>query len=218
LRGSPVPVFVWVCIMMRDQQIAKALALLAPPVAQREECKYEIGRALDRIENTAGFARSCRVANSKNKGGLTSYYAALRRLRSACCALDPAIKPFFSFADSAYPTGEMLEKEIAKVEGFLNRPSASPRPHASRSKAAVKVAHNLLGWWNHEATVTRGGKWDKLAKILAGDLTADLFDHLRGFKRSPGPTSEKIRFKDGILYRSSGRQPGFNLPRYTSEE
>jgi hypothetical protein len=204
--------------MTRDQQVAKALALLAPPRAQREECRYEIRRALDRIEHTAAFARSCRVARSKNKGGLTSYYAALRRLRSAFSALDPAIKPFFCFAASAYITGEMLEKEIAKAEALLNRPSALPRRHASHSKAAVGAAHDLLGWWNHEAMVTRGGKWDKLAKILAGDLTADLYDHLRGLKRSPGPTIEKIRHKDGILYRSRGRQPGINLPRYTSEE
>jgi hypothetical protein len=141
-----------VCFMTRDQQVAKALALLAPPPAQREECKYEIRRALDRIENTAAFARSCRVANSKNKGGLTSYHAALRRLRFAFCALDPAIKPFFSFADSACTTGKMLEKEIAKAKGFLNRPSAPPRPHASHSKAAVGAAQDLLGRWNHAAT------------------------------------------------------------------
>jgi hypothetical protein len=204
--------------MTRDQQVAKALALLAPPPTQREECNYEIRRALDRIENATAFARSCRAANSKNKGGLTSYHAALRRLRSAFSALDPAIRPFFSFADSAYATGEMLDKEIAKAEGFLNRPPAPPRRHASRSKAAVGAAYDLLGWWNHEAMVTRGGKWDKLAKILAGDVTADLFDHLRGFKRSPGPTIEKIRYEDGTLYRSRGRQPGINLPRYTSEE
>ena len=203
--------------MTRDQQVAKALALLAPPPAQRKECRYEIRRALDRIENTDAFARSCRVASSKNKGRLTSYHAALWRLRNAFRALDPAIRPFFSFADSAYTTGKMLEKEIAKAEEFLKRPSAPPRRHASHSKAAVGAAHDLLGWWSHEATVTRGGKWDKLAKILAGDLTADLFDHMRGFKRSPGPTIEKIRYKDGILYRSRGRQPGINLPRYTSE-
>jgi hypothetical protein len=204
--------------MTRDQQIAKALALLAPPPAQREECKYEIARALDRIENTAGFARSCRVASSKNKGGITSYYAALRRLRSAFRALDPAIRPFFSLADPAYATGKMLEKEIVKAEKFLNRPSARPRPHASHSKAAVGAAHDLLGWWNHEATVTRGGKWDKLAKTLSGDLTVDVFEHLREFKQSPGQTIEKIRYKNGILYRSCGRQPGINLPRNTSEE
>jgi hypothetical protein len=81
----------------------------------------------------------------------------------------------------------------------------------------VRAAHDLLGWWRHEATVTRGGKCDKLAKILDGDLTTDLFDHLRGFKRSPGLTIEKVRYKNGILYRSRGRHPGINLPRYTSE-
>jgi hypothetical protein len=205
--------------MTRDHQIAQALALLAPPPAQREECKYELVRALDRIENTAGFARSCRVASSKNKGGIASYYAALRRLRSAFRALDPAIKPWFSFADPAYATGQALKKEITKVEKFLNRRSAPPRRHASHSKTAVRAAHDLLGWWNHEATVTRGKKWDKLAKILAGDLTVDLFEHLREFKRRPGPTIEKIRYKNGIiLYRSRGRQPGINLPRNTSEE
>jgi hypothetical protein len=204
--------------MTRDQQIAKALVLLAPPPAQREECKHEIVRALDRTENTAGFARSCRVASSKNKGGITSYYAALRRLRSAFRALDPAIRPFFSLADPAYATGEMLEKEIAKAEQFLNRPSARPRRHASHSKAAVRAAHDLLGWWNQEATVTRGGKWDKLAKILAGDLTVDLFEHLREFKRNPGLTIDKIRYENGILYRSRGRQPGINLPRNRSED
>ena len=204
--------------MTRNQQIAKALTLLTPPHAQREECRYEIVRALDRIENTAGFTRSCRMASSKNKGGITSYYAALRRLRSAFRALDPAIRDWFSLADPAYATGKALEKEIAKAEKFLNRRSARPRRHASHSKAAVGAAHDLLGWWNHEATVTRGGKWDKLAKILAGDLTVDVFEHLREFKRSPGPTIEKIRYKDGILYRSRGRQPGINLPRNTSEE
>jgi hypothetical protein len=204
--------------MTRDQQVAKALALLAPPPAQREECEYEIRQALDRIENSAAFAQSCRVSSSKNKGGLKSYHAALRRLRSAFRALDPAIRPFCSLADPAYISGKMLEKEITMVEALLNRPSAPPRRHASHSKAAVRAAHDLLGWWNHEATVTRGGKWDKLAKILAGDLTADLFDHLRGVKRSPAPTIEKIRYKDGILYRSRGRQPGINLPRDTSEE
>jgi hypothetical protein len=204
--------------MTRDQQIAKALALLAPSTAELKECKHEIGLALDLVKNNAASAQAFRAASSKNKGGLMRYYAALWRLRNAFNSLDPLIRPWFSLADPAYATGEALEKEIAKAEEFLNRRSAPPRRHASHSKAAVGAAHDLLGWWNHEATATRGGKWDKLAKILAGDLTVDLFEHLREFKRSPGRTIEKIRYKDGILYRSRGRQPGINLPRNTSEE
>jgi hypothetical protein len=204
--------------MTRAQQIAKALALLAPPPAELEECKHEIGLALDLVKNNAASAQAFRAASSKNKGGLMRYYAALWRLRNAFNSLDPLIRPWFSLADPAYATGKALEKEIAKAKEFLNRPSAPPRRHASRNQAAVAAAYNLLAWRNKKASVTRGGKWDKLAKILAGDLTVDLFEHLREFKRSPGRTIEKIRYKDGILYRSRGRQPGINLPRNTSEE
>ena len=57
------------------------------------------------------------------------------------------------------------------------------------------------------AAVTRGGKWAQLATILAGDRTVDLFDHLRKFKRSPGPTVEKVRGTNWILYRTRRRQP-----------
>jgi hypothetical protein len=92
--------------MTRDEQIAKALTLLAPPPAQQKECEHEISRALDRVENIVAFAQSCRAAGSKKKSGLANYCAALRRLRTASLALDPAIKPWFSFADPAYVTGQ----------------------------------------------------------------------------------------------------------------
>jgi hypothetical protein len=72
----------------------------------------------------------------------------------------------------------------------------------------VRVAHELLVWWNHEVPVTRGGKWEQLAKIVAGGLNVDFFEHLREFKRSRGPTIEKVRCQDGIVYQSRGRQPG----------
>jgi hypothetical protein len=117
--------------MTRDEKIAEALTLLAPPPAQQAECKQDICVGLERIENGAAFAQSCWAAGSKKRSGLASYYAALRRLRSAFSALDPAIKPWFSFADPAYFTGNALEKEIAKAEVFLNRPSMPPRRHAT---------------------------------------------------------------------------------------
>jgi len=55
--------------MTRDEQIAKALTLLAPPPAQQKECEHEISRALDRVENIVAFAQSCRAAGSKKKSG-----------------------------------------------------------------------------------------------------------------------------------------------------
>jgi len=192
----------------RDQQIRKARELLAPPPGERAECQYDIGLALDRVESGAAAARSFRVAGSKKgKAGLRRYCAALRRLRTAYRSLDPAIRPWFSLAETAYVAGKptVIDREIARAESFLDRPSPPPRRHASRNKAAVAAAYDLLQWWGHKAAVRRGGKWAQLAKILAGDRTVDLFDHLREFKRSPGPTIEKLRGADSIVYRTRRR-------------
>jgi hypothetical protein len=84
----------------------------------------------------------------------------------------------------------------------------SPRRDASRNKLAVAAAHDLLNWWGERTVVSRTGKWAQLAKILAGDMTVDLFDHLREFKRRPRPAIEKLRYADSIVYRTGRRQPG----------
>ncbi len=135
------------------------------------------------------------------------YYAALRRLRDAYHSLDPAIRPWFSLAETAYVSRKptVIDREIALAEAFLAQPSRSPRRDASRNKVAVEVANHLLDWWGHKASVTRGGKWEKLAKTLTGDPTTDLFDHLREFKRRPGLRIEKLRGSYSIVYRTSRR-------------
>ena len=197
--------------MTRDQQIRKALELLAPPPGQRRECRHDIGVALDRVEHRTATARSFRVARSKKgKEGVRRYYTSLRRLRDAYRSLDPAIRPWFSLAETAYIAGKptVIDREIAIAEAFLARPSPPPRRDASHNKAAVAVAYNLLGWWGYKAVVTRGGKWAQLAKVLTGDLTVDLFDHLREFKRGPHPSIEKVRGADFIVYRTRGRLSG----------
>lgn len=194
--------------MTRDQQIRKALELLAPPPGQRRECRHDIGVALDRVEHRTATARSFRVARSKKgKEGVRRYYTSLRRLRDAYRSLDPAIRPWFSLAETAYIAGKptVIDREIAIAEAFLARPSPPPRRDASHNKAAVAVAYNLLGWWGHKAVVTRGGKWAQLAKVLTGDLTVDLFDHLREFKRRPSRSIEKVRGPDWIVYRRRRR-------------
>ncbi len=195
-------------VLTRDQQIRKALELLAPPPGQRAECRHDIGVALDRVEYGAATARSFRVAGSKKgKAGVRRYYAALRRLRDAYRSLNPAIRPWFSLSETAYVVGSttVIDREIALAEAFLDRPSPPARRDASRNKVAVAVAKNLLDWWGHKAGVTRDGKWEKLAKILTGELTVDLFDHLREFKRRPGPSIEKVRGTHSIVYRTRRR-------------
>jgi hypothetical protein len=197
--------------MSRDQQIRKALQLLAPPAAEREECRHEICLALDRVEHVTALARSSRAGRSKKKGGLLRYHAALRRLLIAFDTLDPALRPWFSLPPRS-TTRSAIEAEIAKAESILAQPSAPPRRDGGRNKPAAEAAYDLLTWRGHSATLTRGGRWEKLAKILAGDLTVDLFDHLRKFRQKPGLSIEKVRLGEGrILYRSRRREPGIKL-------
>jgi outer membrane protein TolC len=192
-------------IVTRDQQIRKALEVLRPPAGERAECQHDIEVALDIFEQRAGAARSFRVANSKKgKAGLKRYHAALRRLRNAYQSLDPAIRPWFSLVETAYISGKptVIDREITISGAFLARPAASPRREASRNKAAAEVASYLLDWWGRKASATRGGEWEKLAKILTADLTVDLFDHLREFKRRGGARIEKLRRAHSLVYRT----------------
>jgi hypothetical protein len=191
----------------RDQQIRKALRLLAPPPGRRAECEHDIGLALDRVKRGFAAARSFRAAVSKKgKAGLRRYSAALRRLRSACNSLDPAIRPWLSLALCMKAID--LEREIKMAEALLDQRGPPPRRDGGRNKIAVAAAHDLLEWWGHKAAVTRGGKWAELAKILTDEPALDLFDHLRNFKRSPGPRVEKVRGAHSILYRTRRRDLG----------
>ena len=203
--------------MTKDQQIQKALKLLAPPAAEREVCLHEIRLALGRVENFTAFARASRASRSK-KGGLLPYHAALRRLLRAFDSLDPAIKPWFSLAHSGTTTTR-IKAEIATTEAFLKQPPVPPRRDGSRNKAAVAAAYDLLAWRGHNATVTRGGAWEELARILAGDLNIDLFEHLRKFKQSPRTIVEKVRVdSEDILYRSARPQPDIKSSRKKSDK
>jgi hypothetical protein len=173
-------------VMTRNQQVRRALELLAPRPHQRAECRHDIELMLKWIERSTATARTFRIASSKKgKAGVSSYYAALRRLRNAYHSLDPAIRPWFSLVETAYIIGKptIVEREIAIAELFLDRPSPPPRPDAARNKGAVAAAYHLLAWWGHKISITRSGKWAQLAKILTGDRTIDLFEHLREFSR-----------------------------------
>jgi hypothetical protein len=147
-------------MMNRDHQTRKALRLLAPPRPQRAECKHDIEVALDRVERHTAAARVFQVAGSKKgKAGVRRYSAALRRLRAAYHSLDPAIRPWFSLAETAYVRGmpTLIDREIDIAEGFLARPSPLQRRDASRNNAAVAAAYDLLTWWHSKPTVSRSG-------------------------------------------------------------
>jgi len=188
----------------REEQITAALELLPPQPPDRDECLHDVGVALDSVEFGAAAARSFRVAGSKEgRGKLQSYLAALRRVKIAYGALDPVIRPWFSLPQAD------IDREIVIAADFLARPSRrSGGSDASRNKAAVRVACDLLGWWDRKVTCTRGGEWAQLAAILAGDQDLDLFDHMCELKGSPAPILMKVRDANGSILKIACRPTG----------
>ena len=178
----------------RDIEMAEAL--LGLPVRERS---HEVELALERIEAGRDTAQCFQLAQStKDKGGVTRYYAGLRRLRAASNSLHPAIKPWLSFAIRGKTLNLARESETAKA--LVNQKSPPPARDATRQKIAVAAAHELLEWWGHNAAVTRGGKWAQLARILINDPHLDVFDHLRNHKHNPGPPVQKLRGANWVAY------------------
>jgi hypothetical protein len=175
--------------MTHEEQISESLKLLAPPPSRLDECRHDIERALKYVESMSQAVHTHKVFGSKKgKADLRRYIKALRDVKTAYGKLHPAIKPWFSLSEIAYIVGQptVIDREIGKAELFLTRPSLPPKPDAIMAKAAVPAAHSMLGWWGHEASVTRGGKWENLANILAGGRAA-VFEHMRTFKLDPDP-------------------------------
>jgi hypothetical protein len=194
--------------MTRKQQIRLALQLIAPPTYRRAECRQDIELALSRIEGQAKAAHAFQTAASKKgRAQVARYAAALKRTRIAYNAIDKAISPWFSLA-AAHIAGKptLIDREIKVAEAFLNRPSTPPRRQAKRNEIAVDAACDLLVWWEQPVVTTRDGKAEQLARILAGNLTVDLFDHLRKAKRRRlCPTIGKVREPKGIVYQTRRR-------------
>jgi hypothetical protein len=165
--------------MTRQKQLAKALDLLRRPVDRRDECQHDIETALDRLEVAVQTARESKATGSKEgRRKLQNYLAALKREQATYERLG-AGRPWFS-------PNPHLDRNVAMIESMLNSPSRpSGGSDASRKKAAVAEAHDLLKWWDRKVSRTRNGAWDQLATIFYGEQSVYLFDHLRGFKNGP---------------------------------
>jgi hypothetical protein len=181
--------------MAREQQVDAALELLAPPRRDRAECRHDIEFALDLVESRSRAVASHKVFGSKEgKAQLRRYRAAWREVQAAHGALDRHIRPWFSLAETASVAGTetVADREIKKAEQIIAKPSPPPRRSALREKAAVAAAHDLLCWWGHKASATKGGLWEQMAQVLA-DVKTGLHGHLRSFKGSDVPRVKKLQ-------------------------
>jgi hypothetical protein len=168
--------------MTRDEQITAALAELAPPPARRDQCRRSIAVVLEWVDTQCKAVSVNKFFVSKRgKAQIRRYRNASMEVQAAYDAFDPSIVRWFSLAEVASIKGipTVIDREIEKADHLI-KPSPSPKRDAVRPKTAVRAAYSLLVKWGHEPAVTRGGKWEKLARILAGGPIY-VFEHMRTY-------------------------------------
>ena len=152
--------------MTRKQQIKEALALLDPPPPEREDCRRDIERMLDRME---GVSRVVKYAVTKKS--MRAYSAALRKMQTAS-------------RNHARAGGSLtlrgIDQAVASNEAWSR--SWQPPPRWLKHKEAVGAAYKLLARWTRRGIVVSStGTWHKLSAILFGDERVNLYRHLRAF-------------------------------------
>lgn len=164
-----------------DQQMRKALVLLAPPRAKRDQCKRDIEAALENINEGDGLEAQ------PNSGPVRE---AVERLLKQLEDCERAYKALFKL-DHAHAHELMspldLSEQISLYKEWLSVGPGPPRKSAAKQQAAVKDARTLVLNYRgeKEARKTRGNAWHELAAILFGDDQHDLFNHMRKLRPDP---------------------------------
>ena len=173
--------------MTRKQQIDEALVLLDPPQRERGEWQRQIEHTLDSIDLRCRTAAGFKAPGTKlGKAALQRYVKALRELQKAYDALR-SLRPWFSLL-AADTQESVIDRELDKAKKLLARESGPPKRDAVLGKVAATAAYQLLRLRGSKPSLTRSGKWEQLAKVLANG--APVFEHMRTFKRALAARSE----------------------------
>ncbi len=186
---------------LTPDEIDEVIEQIGPPPDKRDQCRDDVERLHSWVMQRVEHVRTSKVFGSnKGKADLHRYKNALKELREAFNKLDPAIKPWFSLGETAYVSGKTwIDREFARVKEFER--TQRPQPDAVRAKAAVAATYSLLCWWGRKPGCTRGGKWQKSAKIFAGG--AYVFEHMCAFRKDPARLLiDRVKFKNAIVLRT----------------
>jgi hypothetical protein len=156
--------------------------ILAPEQTDRNECRDDIQSILVIVEGIRVHVDFIKDRSSyKSIIAIPTYEAALRRLVNAGDALTKY------WRSQLYPDElvGLLKDAINRCKPAVPGP-AQAAPKASRSargssqklRVATYYAWELLFKWGHEPTLTRRGKWDRLAGILYGDPEKTFSRHM----------------------------------------
>jgi hypothetical protein len=187
--------------MTRDQQVEKALEVVAPPSSKRKDCRAYIKDKLDIIEPTAKAdelfkrSRSGAVTRAKN-----AYIGALKRLRttqnrlvSLGCGVplirqDGRLREWIELSNIEFAI-KVMDPDDAEYGGNTEYNGILPdgtivRSGGKRATLAVAFSHEALTRWGGGAEIvaTVGEKWWQLATILYGEKI-DLYQHILKYLR-----------------------------------
>ena len=152
--------------LTRDQQVRKALKVLAPSAAERAECVDEIKSAIEDEVECSDWP----TPNSKKVRQAIKKY--LQTLRRAQIAHKELFKLDLITGGALAPLPPSIIEEIEFCEEWLKEPTDPPRRTAYKQRAAVKEARTLVLKYckqKKDATQTKGNKWHSLSAILFGD-------------------------------------------------
>jgi hypothetical protein len=173
--------------MTREEQIRDALKVLKPPSKELDEWKAIVEHAIDVVSARARVTASVKAPVSKlGREQIKRYRASLVKVRAAYEALEPPIRVWFSLAGVGYVAGgpTVVSREIARSDLFLQQPSPEGRKDATKQAEAAQQAWLLLMWRGMKTVTTTGGDWDRLSRILNGEKTVRMTEHLREFKKA----------------------------------
>jgi hypothetical protein len=147
--------------MEREQQILEALRVIRP--RDRDRCRADVERTLDAIDEETAVEKEPSLAVSKAaKAKARVIYKALRNIERTGVTV---------ISD--------LQKHIDVYDAILKQPSKRLKRPAVRQLLAAVGAQSLLLDYDGNLSATRSGQWDKLAALLYGEPSANMFRYLR---------------------------------------
>ena len=141
----------------------------------------EIKKSLLNTRYRGQYRTPLRPVNKKEKQALERFGKSLRRL-----IVTLQDENLLDYARKRMKV-DKLREQLQHVEKLASLPLPRPRPSSRLQRAAVRQSAILLELHNIPRTTSRQGKFCRLAAVLYGDQTADLFEHCRKYQKDNPP-------------------------------
>jgi hypothetical protein len=155
-----------------EQQVKKALRILAPAESVRKKCDEDVCWALEEI-TVAALEEIFKPQGKEVRAAVKRYVVALRRCQAAFNALYR-----LDLITGGAVAPRNYREDIASYEAWLDEAPDKPRRIAHKNRASVQEARKLIIKYCSEKdlSLTRRSKWHRLSAVLAGDEDVDLFN------------------------------------------